>query len=93
MGQQVIKLGSVGSTGESGRHPGITPGGVGETHQAGCASEGSDGPRHATERVYADFQPSIAYKVQLPSQQNPCQPFSNETGVAWQMPMTRIRAC
>ncbi len=79
--------GSVGSTAESGRHPGTAPGGVGETHQAGCASEGYDGPRHGAERVYAVFQPSIAHKAQIPSQQNPCQPFRNETCDAWQKPL------
>ncbi len=89
-GQQVIKLGSarVGSTAECGRHPGAAPGGVGETHQAGWASEGSDGSRHGAERVYATFQPSIARKAQRPSQKNPYQPFRNESRDEWQKPLT-----
>ncbi len=46
--------------------------------------------------TYAVFQPSIAHKAQLPSQQNPCQPFRNETGdarLAEAPPMTQIHVC
>ncbi len=40
---------SGGRKSKSGHHPDAAPRGVGETHQAVCASEGSDGPRHGAE--------------------------------------------
>ncbi len=56
--------------------------GIKKTHQAGCTSEVSDGPRHGAERVYAVFQLSTAHKAECPLNKNPCQPFCNETGAA-----------
>lgn len=49
----------------SGCHLVAALGGVGENHQAVCASKGADGHRHGAERVHNIFQPSAYNKIHI----------------------------